>query len=314
MSQSRLIPLISIVIPAYNRPQWLKRALESIILTKPSLSSEIEIVVSDDSDDSSCQIITQETLANWGGKTVYCHNGPALGMAPNWNQGIKLASGKYILVLHDDDYLLPRGLEKIIDNIKKISEYAVFLFGVQVVNEQEKILKQQTFPQQQYLSPKIALTRLLSNSSFVRFPAIVVKRDIFLDIGYFNPQWGEPTDIDMWIRLFSRYGVCCIPATTCAYTVHNQALTMGVFKEKTIQTLLDLFTQVESLYLFEESELKNYQSQFLHQFILAGAFRMLRRGRWGEFHQIMELFNLPILKDLPYSRKWGILRMIFQGL
>jgi glycosyltransferase involved in cell wall biosynthesis len=307
-----IVKKISICIPAYNRPQWLKRALTSITTVKPELCQEVEVIVSDDSTDPNCGQIAQEMLNLWRGESQYTANQPRLGMAENWNNAIKLASGEYVVVLHDDDYLLTDGVKNLLKTIKTVKEqYPVLLFSVQVVNEQEQVLKTQTFSETQYLSPRKALIHLLSNSSFVRFPAIAIQRKAFEEVGYFDPQWGEPTDVDMWIRLFSEYGVYCVPLTTCAYTVHSQALTMGVFNENTVRTLVGFFERVASLNILSPSELKDCQSKFFHQFILAGAFRMLRRGRFKEFHQVMQLFQLPTIKDLKPPKKWLIFRVVF---
>lgn len=305
-------PLLSVCIPAYNRPEWLERALGSIITVNSQLCQDIEIIVTDDSSEAICGEIAQKMLNSWQGTGKYQLNSPRLGMAQNWNCGIQLASGEYILVLHDDDFLITDELENLLKTLKSVKkQYPVLLFGVKVVNEFEKVLKQQTFQKTHYLPPGKALVHLLSNSSFVRFPAMVIQRKVFTDIGYFDPQWGEPTDIDMWIRLFSQYGVYCVDLTTCAYTVHSQALTMGVFNEKTVKTLLEFFNRVSSLNLLSSAELQNCQTLFFHQFILAGAFRMLRRRKLTEFHQIMQLLELPTIKALKPPKKWLLLRLIF---
>ena len=306
-------PALSICIPAYNRPDWLKRAITSITVANSEVWQDIEIIVSDDSSDPACAEVAQETLECWRGRWKYTANRPRLGMAENWNHSIQLASGEYVLVLHDDDFLLAGAAEKILKAISWAREqYPVLLCGVQVVNEKERVLKRQTFKKQQYLSPKTALINLLSNSSFVRFPAIAMQRRVFEEVGYFNPTFGEPTDIDMWIRLFSHYGVFCLPFTTCAYTVHSQALTMGVFNKNTVRTLLEFFNRVSALNLLSSSELKNCQAKFLHQFVLGGAFRKLRRGQLEEFHQIMQLFKLPTIKSLTPPMKWRFLRFYFE--
>ena len=101
-------------------------------------------------------------------------------MAANWNNALQLASGEYVLVLHDDDFLLNNSLTKIIDNIKKYKDkHAVMLCGVRVVDAREQLLKKQTFSRELYLTPKQALLQLMSNSSFVRFPGIFIRRDVF---------------------------------------------------------------------------------------------------------------------------------------
>ncbi len=101
---------------------------------------------------------------------------------------------------------------------------------------------------------------------------------------------------------------------TCASTVHSHALTMGVFNKNTVRTLLGFFERVASLNILSPSELKDCQAKFFHQFILAGAFRMLRRGRFREFHQVMQLFELSTIKNLKPDKKWWFFRVILELL
>jgi glycosyltransferase involved in cell wall biosynthesis len=310
---NQLTPLLSICIPAYNRPQWFKRALESIILTNVSCDRDLEIIVSDDSNNDECHHITEETLANWKGNWKYVLNQPRLGMAENWNRSIQLASGEYILVLHDDDFLLNHAVEKIMNNINKYSDrYSVFLFGVHVVDAKEKVLRKQTFTHEFYLSPKQALQQLISNSSFVRFPAIIIRRQVFESVGYFDATIGGIADLDKWIQLFSSFGVLCLPITTSAYTVHSEALTMNMFNAEVIKKLLNLFSQVDRLKIIDAHTLANCRANFFHQFILAGTFRALRRGKLDVASKIMHLFKLDTLKDLKFSLKWSLLRYTFE--
>ena len=127
--------LLTIAIPAYNRPDWFQRALLSILSTPLAEQKFIEIVVSDDSTIAGCKEIFENCIKNWHGAYRYQANSPSLGMAGNWNECTRLSSGYYTLILHDDDYLeLNAGLN-ILQALKEYPQYSVFLFGVNVVNE-----------------------------------------------------------------------------------------------------------------------------------------------------------------------------------
>ncbi len=144
--------LLSICIPAYNRPIWFERTLRSIVANVADNKRYMEVIISDDSDSNECNIVASRILIPLNINYKYIHNQPKLGMADNWNNSINLASGKYVLVLHDDDFLLNNGTHEIIKVIKNNQEeYPVMLFGVNVVNEQEKIIKKQLFKHKLYL-------------------------------------------------------------------------------------------------------------------------------------------------------------------
>jgi hypothetical protein len=115
----------------------------------------------------------------------------------------------------------------------------------------------------------------------------------------------------MWIRLFANYGVFCSQSVTAAYRVHSQALTMGVFNEKVIDLLLGLFKEVSQISVLSVEELEQCKSLFLHQFILAGAWRQLRRKEWREFKKVMGLFDLAEIKSLGCPKKWLLLKTGF---
>jgi glycosyltransferase involved in cell wall biosynthesis len=304
---------LSICIPAYNRPLGLNSALKAIVLQRGFNIEELEIIISDDSTESDCKQVCEEVLREWAGQWQYVHNVPRLGMAQNWNHAIQLASGRYILVLHDDDYLLPNGISSIFQGIETVkTDKAVLLFGVHVVNTQQQVMKRQVFKTTHYLTPREALGAVLSNSSFVRFPGIVIARSIFLEAGYFNDKVGGIADLDMWVRLFKEYGVWCFSPIIAAYTVHADALTMQMFNEKVVAQLLNLFTQVQGYSLISESELNRFKTNFFHQFILAGTFRYLRRSKWDEASKTMSLFQISEITRLKPPLKWIPLRKIFE--
>ena len=305
--------LLSICIPAYNRPVWFRRALKSIIDNTDNSRNLIEVIVSDDSDNDECSIITQETLTTSNITYRYEHNQPKLGMAANWNNSIQLASGKYVLVLHDDDFLLNNGINKIIKAIRNNQEeYPVILLGVYVVNEQEKVIKKQLFKRKLYLPPEKALLKVLSNSSFIRFPGIVIRRDVLEQVGYFDTEIGEIADLDMWIRLLSKHGLLCLPNVVSAYTVHTNALTTKMFNEATINQLLGLFNGIEKLNILNSQQIAKCQSDFIHQFILAGTYREIKSGNFKKALDNINLFTLPCLNQLPTSIKWFWLRLLFR--
>ncbi|MEB3311046.1 MAG: glycosyltransferase family 2 protein [Snowella sp.] len=304
------IPILSICIPAYNRPLWFRRGLQSIAELGKGYRSKVEVVITDDSDDQACQAIAEEELG--GGNWRYEHHGVALGMAENWNRAIALAQGRYVVILHDDDFFTSGGVGRLVDALERLeNQYSVVLFGVQVVDEKERVMKRQFFKQAQFLSPKEALICLFSDSSFVRFPAIAIQRSVFERVGFFNPGWKEPCDVEMWMRLFANYGVYCCTEVTVAYRVHNQALTMGSFNEQTVGILLGLFRELDQLNILAVSELETCKQLFFHQYILAGAWRQLRRGNFQYFHQVMALLRLPSLRDLSVPSRWLMFRLVF---
>lgn len=95
------MPIISILIPAYNRPHYLKECVKSILLQKWFSSDELEIIIADDSTNKENEIMFQKHFRNT--KVVYHKNESNLWMVWNWNYLLGLKTGKYFIFLSDDD-------------------------------------------------------------------------------------------------------------------------------------------------------------------------------------------------------------------
>jgi glycosyltransferase involved in cell wall biosynthesis len=91
--------LISICIPAYKRPEFLKRLLDSIAI---QAFRDFEVVITDDSPDET----VRELSDRYQGQFPLRHyrNPEPLGSPENWNEAIRRAAGNWIKIMHDDDW------------------------------------------------------------------------------------------------------------------------------------------------------------------------------------------------------------------
>jgi glycosyltransferase involved in cell wall biosynthesis len=303
---------LSIAVPTRNRPQLLQRALDSVVRATDPIAEAVEVAISDGSDDDTSEQVIQRFVVGWPGGHQYVRNQPPLGQPENMNRAVELATGEWILQLHDDDYLLPGAGRVILEAARRVKPAErVLLFGVEVVDIHGARRKAQTFRREQYLEPRVALRPLLSNSSFVRIPAAVVHRSAFEEEGLFDTTMDGPCDTEMWVRLFSRYGVRCVPHTTCAYTVHQTAATTGQWQPATIQLLCEIFDRAVARGVVPERRIRRWQADWFHQFILAGAYRRLRIRQRVEARNVLRLFDLPEVRALGASPKWLPVRVAF---
>jgi glycosyltransferase involved in cell wall biosynthesis len=101
-------PLVSVITPTYNRPEYLKEALTSAVRQK---YKNIEIIVSDNCSPQNIQ----EIIDSFGDSRIrYSRNETNLGMFPNTIKTFKMAQGKYVACLLDDDMWEEEFLEKLV--------------------------------------------------------------------------------------------------------------------------------------------------------------------------------------------------------
>jgi glycosyltransferase len=112
-------PLITVLIPTYKRPYALKRAIDSVLKQIDFIEFEILIIDNDISENSE----TEKLVKNYLSPNIsYYKNLINIGQIGNWNKGFLLARSEWVVLLHDDDYILPQFLSKISKVIRKNPE------------------------------------------------------------------------------------------------------------------------------------------------------------------------------------------------
>ena len=100
-------PLVSVVIPTYNRADLIPRAIASV---SSQSYQNFEIIVVDDNSQDDTEKVVRE-IANQDSRISYHRHSSNLGGSAARNTGIKQATGKYIAFLDSDDIWLPQKLE-----------------------------------------------------------------------------------------------------------------------------------------------------------------------------------------------------------
>lgn len=101
---------VSICLPTCNRPNLLTRCIDSCLA---QTHANLEIVIGDDSQDARTERMIAERYPDEA-RIVYRRNTPALGQARNVASLFERASGDKILLIHDDDYLAAKGIERLL--------------------------------------------------------------------------------------------------------------------------------------------------------------------------------------------------------
>jgi glycosyltransferase involved in cell wall biosynthesis len=117
---------ITIGIPTKNRASMLAELLEDI----EKYQSDIPIVISDNSDRDD----TANLIDKYSGrlKIKYIHTKNSMSQAENFNILLKNASTKYVVMIHDDDRLLPTSLDTYLSIVNYLEISSIDVFGVYV--------------------------------------------------------------------------------------------------------------------------------------------------------------------------------------
>lgn len=106
--------LVSIIIPIYNKEDFIGKLLQTIIT---QTHTELEIIlINDGSTDNSLRICQEFEKKD---SRIKLYNQKNLGVSEARNKGIELANGKYIVFIDSDDYIAKNYIEELVTNIEE---------------------------------------------------------------------------------------------------------------------------------------------------------------------------------------------------
>ena len=115
---------VSICIPTYNQTKFLKKTLDSILIQS---YVNYEIIITDDSNTNDVENLVHDYLRIFNDKLIYFKNTESLGAPKNWNHAMSLAKGRWIKILHHDDWFCDKNsLLKMMEKTTESSDALIF--------------------------------------------------------------------------------------------------------------------------------------------------------------------------------------------
>ncbi|WP_413200159.1 glycosyltransferase family 2 protein [Nostoc piscinale] len=186
-------PIVSVIVPTFNRANFLSRAISSIL--QQTFSNFELIIVDDGSTDNTAEVVKEFTDP----RIKFLPLGKNYGGSYARNQGIKAASTELIAFLDSDDEWLPDKLELQIKRLQESDDplaTVVYCQGYECVEGQQKI-------------PSLALhegdvfDNLLRGWLPPTTSLFMVKRSALVEVNGFDASLPSFQDYDLWLSLAS---------------------------------------------------------------------------------------------------------------
>lgn len=188
-------PLVSVVIPTYNRARLLSRAIESVL--KQTYSNFELIVVDDCSNDC-----TESVVKGFHDDRIrYIKHEKNQGAAIARNNGVIAAKGEYVAFQDSDDEWLPTKLEKQMKAFHSApSNLGVVYTSFWLIDNGKKTL----VPSSHMKHTEGKIHDALLEINFVSTPTAVVRKECFKKVGMFAniPRF---QDWELWLRISKYY-------------------------------------------------------------------------------------------------------------
>lgn len=221
-------PLVSVLIPTFNREKFIGEAIESVL---EQTFQDFEIIVVDDgSTDRTAEVIKSFPAD----KLIYIHQ-PNRGRSNARNHALSLAKGRYIAFLDSDDLYLPGKLELQVSYLEDhpeagmvytsaycVDEHGISMNHYYLANVSGWIYKQIAF----YVPVTITL------------PTVMVRREVIDKVGVFDEKMERFEDTDIWRRISKCFFIGAISEPTCKLRTHAENSLQGQDPQKIIHALL----------------------------------------------------------------------------
>ena len=251
-------PRVSIVIATYNRRSLLPFALDSVARqTYPA----IETIVVNDAGD-----VVDDIAERFGARVLNRKENGGHGAA--LSDGLTLTSGKYVGFLDDDDILFPDHVEHLVGALERTGDSVAHANSLIVLHgANDRIIG---------FSPGAAVSvdvdQALVACPFLGMNAMLMRRDVFEEVGKFDASVAPNHDYEMIVRLLLNSDLVHVAHTTCLYrytsTVANQSVKVG-------RRYAEVYEATYRLHPFPDRPLlAKHRRAFVEQIRSAGGVRL----------------------------------------
>lgn len=199
-------PLVSVIIPTYSRPTYLKRAVESVL---NQTYKNIEIIVVDDNDpDTEARIETQNIMKELAAHpciTYLKHQHNKNGSAAR-NTGWRNAKGKYITFLDDDDEIADTKIERQVECLETLDDFWGCCYTAYRLEKENGAYQVSSEHRSGYLYVEALMRTMFMGSG----SNLLLRKSVVDEINGYDESFKRNQDIEFLARVLEKYKIAYI--------------------------------------------------------------------------------------------------------
>lgn len=196
------MPYFSIVIPVYNKEQFVDKTLKSV-LDQTFTDYEI-IIVNDGSTDHS-----ETKIQSIKDDSIHYFSKTNEGVAIARNYGIDKAKGEFICFLDADDYWYPKFLETMKSTIEKNQEKSVFACAIEIETQNKTFAAHYSITKNSH-SQIVDFFEASQRECVLWTSSVAIHKSVFETVGRFDTNIKKGEDTELWIRIGLQYPIVFI--------------------------------------------------------------------------------------------------------
>ena len=225
------MPLVTIVIPAFNHADYLAEAVRSIVA---QTYQHIELIVIDDGSTDN----TAEVLADLEGDFRWFSQANA-GQSRTLERGWNEAQGEILAYLSADDSLEPRAVEVAVAALQSNATFVAVYPDFNLIDPASQVVRR-------VAAPDFCYAAMLSEVVCPVGPGAFFRRSSYRLAGPWSSAFRQMPDYDFWLRMGLTGPIRRIPQILANFRVHPTSQTYSVTTEaradeviKIVESLLD---------------------------------------------------------------------------
>jgi len=226
--------------------------------------SNFEVLIIDDGSKDKTSAFVKRIIDKNKNKSLRYYFQDNNGQSSARNLGILHSKGNYIAFLDSDDYMTPNSLQVRMDMVKSKPSIDI-LHSDAFLNIDGNILKQ-TYKELYGAKIETKIIKNLLKQNFLINSTVIVKKEVLLEVGMYDPLIFSAEDYDLWIRIaLKNKKFDYVDTPTIVHTIRKSSLSKSMTLQVYLRNILKVYDKV----------LKNEDLRFGYKRILMSTIRKL---------------------------------------
>ncbi len=213
------MPIVDVIMPAYNAARFLPAALESVIAQS---FTDWRVTLVDDGSTDGTASVAERYQARLGDRLHYLrqeNSGPSAAR----NHAIRRSSGEFLAMLDADDVWLPCRLERSLAVLRERPEAGMAYGFLSRIDEHGAVVD--TFATRNAHAEGRIAPYLYMRSLDIPCVTATVRRECLDRVGLFDESLRATEDRDLWVRVALHYDVALVPEVLAHYRISPEGAT-----------------------------------------------------------------------------------------
>lgn len=214
-------PWLSVVMPTYNGAAYVGAAVSSVAR---EARGQVELICVDDGSTDDTRDIVRRHRGNL--EVVELESGGRRGWMAATNLGIEVATGRWVAMLHQDDWWLPGRLEAVWRAIQDSPQAGLVVGPSVFVDDAGKALGRWRLPWKGAPPARAEVARRLYVQNWLAVPSVTLRADVLAAVGGLDPALWYTADWDLWLRMLQHADLASTAQALSAFRVHAESQTV----------------------------------------------------------------------------------------